>query len=128
MTYDQGLVPLGSRVRFVQFRRHVGGDAGNVFVETLRVWGLKPRARFYAYAYSHRCGLMASVAGARVQDQPKPSHYSQNEIWLGFRTDVRGDAASSASQYWLGVGHAESVVIDARPNADPVACISVALQ
>ncbi len=128
VTYQRAAVPLGSRVQFVQSRSAGGGDAGDVLVETLRVWGLRSRTRFYAYAYSHRCGSTPSTAGVRVQDQPAPSHFPQNEIWLGFRTNARGDATSSTRQYWLTAGRAESIVIDANPNGDPVACLTVALR
>ncbi len=128
VTFDPTLVPLGSRVQVVQFRQGAGGDAGNVLVETLRVRGLEPRVRYFAYAYAHACGATPAAAGVRVQDGPSSAHYPQNEIWLGFRTDGHGRAASSARQYWLAPGRARSIVIDARPNAEPVACVTIALQ
>ena len=128
VTYDPTLVPVGSRVQVTQLRPNRGGDAGNVLVETLRVRGLKSHARFYAYGYTHACGATPNVAGARVQDVPNSTHFSQNEIWLDFRTDTHGDAAASTSQYWLATGHAKSIIIDAHSNAEPVACVTIALK
>lgn len=128
VTYNPTLVTLGSRIQITQLRPNRGGDAGNVLVETLRVRGLKPRARFYAYGYTHACGATPGVAGARAQDKPSSAHFSQNEIWLGFRTDRHGDATSSTSQYWLATGQVESIVIDAHPNAEPVACVTISLK
>jgi hypothetical protein len=128
VSYDQARVPLGSRVQVVQFRQNKAGDAGNVFVETLRVWGLDPHARYFAYAYANACGSTPGVAGTRVQDGPSRTHYAQNEIWLGFRTNAHGVATSSTSQYWLSSGHAKSILISAQPTSQPVACVSVALE
>lgn len=128
VTYDRASVPSGSRVEIVQRRQDKGGDAGNVLIETLRVWGLEPHTRYYAYAYTRRCGARASAAGTRAQSGPSKRHYRQNEVWLGFTTNGRGDGTSSAAQYWLLSGQANSVLIESRPSAAPVACVTVAFK
>jgi superoxide dismutase, Cu-Zn family len=129
VTYDQRSVPVGSRVRVVEKPQDKPGDAGNVTLETLKVWGLRPNRRYDAYVHTRRCGATAATAGRRTQDGPSGGHYPQNEVWLNFRTDRRGDATARAGQYWIfEPGHASqanSVVIQSHVTKAAVACVTV---
>jgi len=50
---------------------------------------------------------------------PSKRHYPQNEIWLGFRTDARGDATASTRQYWLHKGTSQLILMEPRPTSRP---------
>jgi superoxide dismutase, Cu-Zn family len=129
VTYDQTSVPTGSRVQVVEKPQDKGGDAGNVTLETLRVWGLRPNRKYDAYVYTRRCGATPAAAGARTQDGPSREHYPQNEVWLNFTTNGHGNGTSRAGQYWrfnLGQAtQANSVVIRSHATEAPVACVTV---
>jgi superoxide dismutase, Cu-Zn family len=130
VTYDQSSVPMGSRVQVVEKPQDKGGDAGNVTLETLRVWGLRANRKYDAYVYTRRCGATPAAAGGRTQAGPSSEHYPQNEVWLNFKTNRRGDAATHAGQYWRfnldhGASQANSVVIHSHTTKAPVACVTV---
>jgi superoxide dismutase, Cu-Zn family len=125
VTYDAASVPVGSRVLITERRQKAAGDAGNVKIETLRVWGIKRNTRYDAYAYTRPCGATPRAAGRRTQDGPSRGHYPQNEVWLGFKTNRRGEAASSARQYWSLEKRAYSVVIQSHATSAVVACVTV---
>jgi superoxide dismutase, Cu-Zn family len=129
VTYDQRSVPRGSRVQVVEKPQNKPGDAGDVTLETLRVWGLTPNRRYDAYVYTRRCGATPAAVGTRTQDGPSREHYPQNEVWLDFKTNDRGNAVSRAGQYWRfnpgQASQANSVVIHAHATKAPVACVTV---
>jgi Cu-Zn family superoxide dismutase len=129
VTYDQSSVPKGSRVQVVEKPQNKGGDAGNVTLETLRVWGLRPNRKYDAYVYTRRCGSTPAAAGGRTQAGPSSEHYPQNEVWLDFKTNRHGNAPSHAGQYWsfnLGqASQANALVIHSHASKAPVACVTV---
>ena len=129
VTYDRSSVPAGSLVQIVERPQKKGGDAGNVTIETLAVAGLRANRKYDAYVYSDPCGATPGAAGRRTQDGTNSQHYPQNEVWLGFTTDRRGNAVSRAGQYWrFNVGRASranSVAIYSHPSEKPLACVTV---
>jgi superoxide dismutase, Cu-Zn family len=121
VTYDQTSVPEGSRVKVVEWPNEKGGL--NV---TLRVRRLAPSRRYDAYVYTRPCGATPAAAGRRTQDAPRAEHCPQNEVWLNFKTNRRGDATARAAQYWIfEPGEANSVVIHSHTSKARVACVTV---
>jgi superoxide dismutase, Cu-Zn family len=93
---------------------------------TLRVWRLAPSRRYDLDVYTRPCGATPAAAGRRTQDGPSTEHYPQNEVWLDFKTDRRGNATASAAQYWIfEPGEANSVVIRSHATGARVACVTV---
>ena len=116
-TYDGQSVPTGSQVEVMERPNNKGG-----LVVTLRVWGLDPYRRYDAYVYTKKCGATPAAAGRRTQNGPSKEHYPQNEVWLNFKTNRRGDAGSQVWQYWtFNPGQANSVVIQPRATGGRVA-------
>ena len=65
-------------------------------------------------------------SGKRVQNGPSAEHYSQNEVWLNFKTNRSGGATSRVRQYWIfNPGQANSVVIHSHATKAGVACVTV---
>lgn len=122
VTYDQKSVPRGSRVEVLEKPNDKGG-----LIVTLRVWGLHPNRKYDAYVYTRPCGATPAAAGKRTQNGPSSEHYSQNEVWLDFKTNRRGAAHSQVWQYWtFNAGQANSVVIHSHnTEAQVVACVTV---
>jgi hypothetical protein len=69
------------------------------------------------------------AAGSRTQAGPSSEHYPQNEVWLDFKTNGRGNAVPRAGQYWRfnsgQASQAGSVVIHSHATKWAVACITV---
>ena len=124
VTYDQSSVRRGTRVEVLERPN----DAGGLTVK-LSVWGLNPNTKYDAYVYTRPCGASPTNAGKRTQNGPSTGHYSQNEVWLDFKTNLRGDAHSQAAQDWtFKAGQANSVVFLAYNSARVVACVTVAFR
>jgi Cu-Zn family superoxide dismutase len=121
VAYDRQSVPTGSQVEVMERSNDKGG-----LVVTLRVWGLDPNRRYDAYVYTKRCGATPAAAGRRTQNGPNKEHFPQNEVWLNFKTNRRGDASPQVWQYWtFNPGQANSVVIQSHATGGRVACVSV---
>jgi Cu-Zn family superoxide dismutase len=121
VTYDRSSVRLGSRVQVLEEHNNTGG-----LVVQLGVWGLTPNRNYNAYVYTRPCGLTPASAGKRTQNGPSNEHYPQNEVWLNFKTNVRGAAHSQVSQNWtFNADQANSVVLLMSNAARVVACVTV---
>ena len=121
VTYDRSSVRLGSRVQVLEEPNNTGG-----LVVQLSVWGLTPDRKYDAYVYTHPCGLIPASDGTRTQNGPSKEHYAQNEVWLNFKTNVRGAAHSRVSQNWtFNADQANSVVLLSSNAARVLACLTV---
>ena len=121
VTYDQSSVRSGSRVKVLEKPNNAGG-----LIVKLSVWGLNPNSKYDAYVYTRPCGATPASAGKRTQNGPSTEHYSQNEVWLDFKTNLRGVAHSQAAQDWtFNAAQAISVVFLPYHAARVVACVTV---
>lgn len=124
VTYDQRSVRRGSRVEVLEKPNAAGG-----LIVKLSVWGLNPNSKYDAYVYTRPCGATPASAGKRTQNGPSTEHYSQNEVWLDFKTNLRGAAHSQAAQDWtFNASQANSVVFLPYNAARVVACVTVAFR
>lgn len=141
VTYDPALVPVGA----VATVASLPSDEGTYVM--LRVWGLAPDHTYEAHAHLAPCGPRGDDAGPRYQAAPAPTAPAdasagaqdtdpRNQIWLGLRTDARGDGLAYTVVNWQFTDrHARSVVIRAEPTqlgtgragsaGAPVACLDV---
>jgi superoxide dismutase, Cu-Zn family len=139
ITYDEGLVPAGSRGA-VSSRS--GGGSTTVM---LAVRGLETERRYGAHVHTQPCGATGDAAGPHFQYEVDPVQPSvdpryanpDNEIWLDVTTD--GAGAGSAETTVAGefpedrqprsvVGHAAPTETDpghAGSAGNRAACISV---
>lgn len=136
--YDKALVPDGTKL-FVAEAVHEG-----LTTVVLDVRGLQPNRPYGAHAHTRPCGAKPEAAGPHFQHTPDPVKPSvdprfanpQNEIWLDFVTDAKGNATKATTVDWtFGEAPAGSVVIHAEPTKTApgqagtagalVACVSV---
>ncbi|WP_244409356.1 superoxide dismutase family protein [Streptomyces albofaciens] len=118
VTYDQALVPEGSRVTVVEKRYGSGKDARTAV--SLRLSGLVPDRTYGAHVHTKPCGPKPNDSGPHYQNVPDPVQPStdpayanpRNEIWLDMRTDEDGRGSSTAKVAWhVRYGEARSVVV-----------------
>ncbi|MCT2590226.1 superoxide dismutase family protein [Streptomyces sp. N2-109] len=138
LTYDQELVPAGAHITV---RQRVDGEGTTV---GLAVRGLAPDHAFGVHVHTEPCGPRPQDSGphyrhVKAPDQPSadPEYANpENEVWLDFRTDGRGDGGSSVSHSWdFRRGEAGSVVLhehavstepgEAGTAGAPVGCFTV---
>ena len=136
--YDKALVPDGAKL-YVAEMVHDG-----LTTVVLDVRGLVPNHAYGAHAHAKPCGAKPEDAGPHFQHSPDPVKPSvdpnfanpQNEIWLDFTTDAKGNATRASTVDWtFGNTPAASVVIHAEPTKTMVgqagmagaraACVSV---
>ncbi|MEU0737845.1 superoxide dismutase family protein [Streptomyces sp. NPDC006134] len=126
VTYDEKLVPAGSRI---EVRQHVAGN-GATTVE-LRVTGMKPGHTYGVHVHRAPCGADPAAAGGHYQHRPStdPADANpENEVWLDFTADARGAGRASARHDWgFRRGEASSVILHDEPgNAGTrAACFTV---
>ncbi|WP_407566459.1 superoxide dismutase family protein [Streptomyces sp. 184] len=114
LTYDPALVPVGAGVNVLEVARD-----GRTSIR-LGLTGLLPGRTYGAHVHTKPCGATPDLAGPHYQDEPDPVQPSvdpayanpENEVWLDFTTDGRGNAYTSARQDWrFRAGEARSVVV-----------------
>ncbi|MBE1610210.1 Cu-Zn family superoxide dismutase [Actinopolymorpha pittospori] len=114
LTYDETLVPVGSRATVAA----VSSPHGTATL--LVVNGLVPRRHYGAHVHVNRCGEDPADAGPHVQwrrDPVQPStdpDYAnpRNEIWLDFTTGRTGTGIATSLVPWpISERQARSVVI-----------------
>ncbi|WP_435280409.1 superoxide dismutase family protein [Streptomyces koelreuteriae] len=126
LTYDRGLVPVGS---WIQVRQHTVPGGGTTV--RLKVAGMKPGHAYGVHVHQKPCGVDPEAAGGHYQHRPSsdPHHVSpDNEVWLDFTADRRGAGAASARHEWgFRPGEASSVVIHDVPGGagERAACFTV---
>lgn len=117
--YDKALVPDGAKL-FVAEAVHDG-----LTTVVINVRGLLPNRAYGSHAHAKPCGAKPDDAGPHFQHQADPVKPSvdpkfanpQNEIWLDFVTDAKGEATKAATVDWtFGEVPAGSVVIHAEPT------------
>ncbi|NHC15572.1 superoxide dismutase [Motilibacter sp. E257] len=114
--YDTALVPADARARVTAVYDRRGGTE-----VTLRVRGLLPNRAYGAHVHSNACGATGAAAGPHyqyvvdpVQPSVDPAYANpENEVWLDFTTDARGNAVGRAEVDWQFPANrrANSVVI-----------------
>lgn len=114
VTFDRTAVPEKSRVAVVERK---GKDGTRV---VLRVRGLQASRTYGAHVHQKPCGAAPGDSGAHYQNVKDPNSPSvdpkyanpQNEVWLDFTTDKRGNGRSADTVKWrFRAGEARSVVI-----------------
>ncbi|AUH44550.1 superoxide dismutase family protein [Streptomyces sp. CMB-StM0423] len=114
LTYDPALVPAGAGIGVVEVARR-----GTTHVR-LALTGLIPDRTYGAHVHTRPCGGSPDQAGPHYQNERDPVQPSadpayanpENEVWLDFTTDLRGNAEATARQDWrFRPGEARSVVI-----------------
>src|SRR4051812_2826208 len=138
--YDPALVPADARARVTAVYDRKGGTK-----VTLRVRGLLPNRAYGAHVHTNACGATGAAAGPHfqyvvdpVQPSVDPAYANpENEIWLDFTTDARGNAIGRADVDWQFPSNrrGNSVVIHAEhTHTEPgmagmagarVACLTV---
>jgi superoxide dismutase, Cu-Zn family len=111
IAYDTTLVPPGATAR-------VTAESGAVLAtSTVTVTGMLPGRTYGVHLHVNPCGLKPEDAGPHYQHTH--AHASaQNEVWLDFTTDARGEATATATQDWAFVAGRlpRSLVIHAEPT------------
>ncbi|NHC46334.1 superoxide dismutase family protein [Motilibacter aurantiacus] len=117
--YDTALVPEDARARVTATYDRKGGTE-----VVLRVRGLLPDREYGAHVHVNACGATGAAAGPHyqyvvdpVQPSVDPAYANpENEIWLDFTTDARGNAVARAEVDWQFPANrrAGSVVIHAE--------------
>ncbi|MGW7523909.1 superoxide dismutase family protein [Streptomyces sp. NPDC054783] len=126
VAYDQSLVPAGALVQVRQITR----PSGATTVE-LRVAGVEPNHLFGVHVHQKACGADPAAAGMHYQNKPgmDAAHVNkQNEVWLDFKSNARGNGSAVATHTWaFRKGQASSVVIHSKPGTKGAraACLTV---
>ncbi len=119
LNYDKQLVPDGAKL-FVASYEHDG-----LTTVVLNVRGLVPNRAYGSHAHTKPCGAKPDDAGPHFQhtaDPVKPSvdpkfANADNEIWLDFTTDAKGDATRATTVDWtFDETRAGSVVVHVDPT------------
>ncbi|MBC6447886.1 superoxide dismutase family protein [Actinokineospora xionganensis] len=117
ITYAPDKVPVGSRAAVVPI------SEGDKTVVILLVNGLLPDRHYGAHVHVKPCGALPTDAGPHFQNVKDPVVPSvdpayanpDNEIWLDFETDARGNGHAMAKVDWtFDDRQADSVVIHAE--------------
>ncbi|WUI49308.1 superoxide dismutase family protein [Streptomyces sp. NBC_00414] len=127
VTYDDtGLVPPAS---WIEVGQH-SGERGRTTV-TLRAKGLKAGHAYGVHVHRNPCGADPAAAGGHYQHRPSANPAAtnaENEVWLDFTADGRGEGGASARHDWnFRRGEAASVVLHAEPGGAGarLACFTV---
>ncbi|GAA4187747.1 hypothetical protein GCM10022252_21830 [Streptosporangium oxazolinicum] len=111
IVYDTALVPPRASAR-------VTVESGAVLATaTVSVKGMLPGRTYGAHLHVNACGYQPEDAGPHYQHSH--THASaENEVWLDFTTDLRGDATATTTQDWALVPGRlpRSLVIHAEPT------------
>jgi Cu-Zn family superoxide dismutase len=139
ITYNPALVPAGAKVTVASIAK------GAETQVNLNVTGLQANHMYGAHAHTKPCGAKPTDSGPHYQNTPDPVQPSvdaafanaNNEVWLDFTTDAKGDATASATVKWqFRTGSANAVVIHAAHTSteqgkagtagDRLACVTAA--
>lgn len=126
VTYDRGLVPVGSLINVRQQT-----DASGATTVELRVSGLKAGHNYGVHIHQKACGAKPDDAGKHYQNKPgtDAAHVNdKNEVWLDFKADAKGNGYAKAKHGWaFRKGEAGSVVIHSAPGTKGTraACFTV---
>ncbi len=120
VTYDPAQVPAGAKVEL----RSEPTDGKTKI--TASVQGLQPDRDYGAHIHTKPCGPTGKAAGPHFQEKADPVKPSvdpafanpQNEVWLDFHTDPRGNATSTAEGSWSFENRddAKSFVLHEKPT------------
>ncbi|MGW7076041.1 superoxide dismutase family protein [Streptomyces sp. NPDC054866] len=130
VTYDRGLVPVGSQIEVDQRGRP------NDMAVTLRVRGMKPGHAYGAHVHQKPCGTDPAAAGGHYQHRQDPVQPSEdpayvnpkNEVWLDFTAGADGSGTATSRHDWeFRAGEARSVVLHREQGGagERVACFTV---
>ncbi|MFD6291097.1 superoxide dismutase family protein [Streptomyces sp. NPDC060205] len=127
VTYDDtGLVPPAAWIEVSQRSE----ERGRTTV-ALRVTGLKAGHAYGVHVHRDPCGAEPAAAGGHYQHRPSTDPAAvnpENEVWLDFTADDRGEGGASARHDWnFRRGEAASVVLHAEPGGAGarLACFTV---
>jgi len=116
ITYDAKRIPVGAKLA-------TGSSVtnGQTTVE-LKVSGLLPNTKYGSHVHTKPCGAKPADSGPHYQNDKDPVSPSvdpkfanaDNEIWLDFSTDAKGDATGTATVKWeFRKGEANAVIVHA---------------
>ncbi|MCA6094768.1 superoxide dismutase family protein [Streptomyces sp. SCA3-4] len=114
VTFDGTAVPAGSRVAVTERTSYDGTRV------ELRISGVQANRTFGAHVHTQACGSTPDASGPHYQNVKDPKQPStdpqyanaQNEVWLDFTTDARGDGGAVSTVQWsFRAGEARSVVV-----------------
>lgn len=139
ITHDAKKIPVGAKLAVAS-----KVDGGSTTVD-LTVGGLLPNTKYGSHVHTKSCGAKPADSGPHYQHEKDPIAPSvdhkyanaENEIWLDFTTDAKGDAKASATVKWeFRKGEANAVVVHATHTStehgkagtagDRLACITAA--
>ncbi|MFD0311090.1 superoxide dismutase family protein [Streptomyces sp. NPDC127119] len=127
VTYDgTGLVPPAAWIEVSQRSEERGPTT-----VALRVTGLKAGHAYGVHVHRDPCGAEPATAGGHYQHRPSTDPAAanpENEVWLDFTADDRGEGGASARHDWnFRRGEAASVVLHAEPGGAGarLACFTV---
>ncbi|MEU6031067.1 superoxide dismutase family protein [Streptomyces tauricus] len=127
VTYDgTGLVPPAAWIEVSQHSEERGPTT-----VALRARGMKAGYAYGVHVHRHPCGAEPAAAGGHYQHRPTtdPAGINpENEVWLDFTADDRGEGGASARHDWnFRRGEAASVVLHAEPGGAGarLACFTV---
>jgi Cu-Zn family superoxide dismutase len=131
LTYDVNLVPAAARIEVSQRT-----EASGATTVRLKVEGLTPGHAYGVHVHQKPCGADPAAAGGHYQHRKDPVQpptdpayaNADNEVWLDFTADGRGDGGASARHDWnFRRGEASSVVLHSAPGmaGSRVACFTV---
>ncbi|MQY11314.1 hypothetical protein SRB5_14290 [Streptomyces sp. RB5] len=141
ITYDTTLVPAGAFIGVAEI-----GAGGETHTE-IGLHGLLPDRAYGAHVHTKPCGYTPEESGPHYQNDVDPVQPStdpayanpENEVWLDFTTDSRGEATAGSVNDWrFRRGGARSIVVHEHGTAtdpghagtagDRLACFSVRLK
>ncbi|MFF3440234.1 superoxide dismutase [Streptosporangium sp. NPDC002721] len=111
IVYDTALVPSGASAQ-------VTVESGAVLATaTVIVKGMLHSRTYGAHLHVNPCGFKPEDSGPHYQHSHTRAS-AENEVWLDFTTDVRGDAIATTTQDWALVPGRlpRSLVIHAKPT------------
>ncbi|MET9564020.1 superoxide dismutase family protein [Streptomyces tauricus] len=127
VTYDgTGLVPPAAWIEVSQHSEERGPTT-----VALRARGMKAGYAYGVHVHRDPCGADPAAAGGHYQHRPTtdPAGITpENEVWLDFTADDRGEGRASARHDWnFRRGEAASVVLHAEPGGAGarLACFTV---
>lgn len=99
-TYNEQLAPVGAEMAIEMTPK------GSSTTFSLQVTGLRPNRGYAAHAHTDKCGADPDASGGHYQHKPAPDSASdtdpkyvnpENEFWLDFTTDAKGNGSSEVT-------------------------------
>ncbi|MFD8728420.1 superoxide dismutase family protein [Streptomyces sp. NPDC059611] len=122
LTYDTALVPAAARIEITHYADRTSHRVGT------RLRGLVPNRAYGMHVHTSPCAADPASAGPHYQHRTSATADPDNEVWLDFRTDGKGNGEAEARHEWgFRDGGARSVIVhDAQGGAGKrVACFTV---